>query len=168
MNKKENGVTLVALTVMIILMLIIAGITIYNGKESIKQAKLEELRTNMLLIEAKAKECVEDANFKIGINETDTEKIANVRKEVYEGIGLVAVTDTQKTIPSLPSGISSKETLYWVTEETLKNWGLNHIKLDEDEAYFVDFNEKNVTVEIYNNMGYNGKYSLTDINQIDE
>ena len=42
MNKKENGVTLVALTVMIILMLIIAGITIYNGKESIKQAKLEE------------------------------------------------------------------------------------------------------------------------------
>ena len=64
---KERGVTLVALVVTIAVLSIIAGIAIYTGKDTIKRANLEELRTNMLLIEAKAKGLVEEANFKIGL-----------------------------------------------------------------------------------------------------
>ena len=64
--EKNNGVTLLALVITIVVLLIIAGITVYEGKETINRAKLEELRTNMLLIQAKSKEYVEEANFKIG------------------------------------------------------------------------------------------------------
>ena len=35
--KNDKGVTLVALTITIIVLLIIAGIAIYNGKESVKR-----------------------------------------------------------------------------------------------------------------------------------
>ena len=60
--KENKGITLIALMVTIIILLIIVGIAIYNGKETIQKANLEELRTNMLLIEAKAKGLVEEKN----------------------------------------------------------------------------------------------------------
>ena len=45
--EKNNGVTLLALVITIVVLLIIAGITVYEGKETINRSKLEELRTNM-------------------------------------------------------------------------------------------------------------------------
>ena len=50
--KNNKGITLIALTITIIILLILASITIYSGKESIKKAQLESLKTNMLLIKA--------------------------------------------------------------------------------------------------------------------
>ena len=44
--KKNKGVTLVALAITIVVLLIIAGISIYAGKDTIKRANLESLRTN--------------------------------------------------------------------------------------------------------------------------
>ena len=70
--EKNNGVTLLALVITIVVLLIIAGITVYEGKETINRSKLEELRTNMLLIQAKSKEYVEEANFKIGKSRGET------------------------------------------------------------------------------------------------
>ena len=55
---KNKGITLVALTITIIILLIIAGISISVGKSMIKKANLEELKTNMLLIKTKGKEYV--------------------------------------------------------------------------------------------------------------
>lgn len=60
--KRNNGVTLVALIVTVIILLIIAGIATYSGIGIIRNANLEALKTNMLLIEAKAKEYVEEVN----------------------------------------------------------------------------------------------------------
>lgn len=168
--KNEKGITLVALTITIILMLIIASITIYSGKSVIKEAKLEELKTNMLLIEAKARECVEDANFKIGLSQDDESKIESVREEVYGNAKLLISTETTANIPNeILSNVdySNNEILYWVTPETMEAWGLNKIQLEEGEAYFIKFNEKDVSVEVYNNLGYEGSYSLTKINQIE-
>ena len=166
--KNEKVITLVALTITIILMLIIASITIYSGKSVIKEAKLEELKTNMLLIEAKARECVEDANFKIGLSQDDETKIESVRAEVYGNANLKLSTQTTVNIPNeISSDVTTNEILYWVTPETMKAWGLNKIELEDGEAYFIKFNEKNVSVEVYNNLGYEGSYSLTKINQIE-
>ena len=79
--KQDKGITLIALMVTIIILLIIAGIAIYNGKETIQRANLEALRTNMLLIEAKAKGLVEEANFQLGPEKTGD--LANIRKSIY-------------------------------------------------------------------------------------
>lgn len=68
--KNNKGITLIALSITIIVLLILASITIYSGTESIKKAQLENLKTNMLLIKAKAKEYVEQASFKNGVDDT--------------------------------------------------------------------------------------------------
>lgn len=48
--------------------------------------------------------------------------------------------------------------------------GLSNIKLsDTDGLYIVKYDIKNAKVEeIYNTKGYEGKYSLTDIEQIEK
>ena len=84
-KKSTSGITLIALAITITVLAILIGISIYSGKETIQQAKLEELKTNMLLIQAKSKEYVEKANFKMGINpdEKTTEEKQKIRNEVY-------------------------------------------------------------------------------------
>lgn len=163
--KNEKGITLIVLAVTIIIMLIIASIAIYAGTESIKNAKLEALKTNMLLIQAKAKEYVEEVSFKIGVTSgVDATEVQNrtnqARTEIYiNDAQLEAVTDTSK-IPGLTS-----ENTYKVGQEALKKMGLEQIENTEGE-YWVTFDEENCTVEVYNTEGYQGKYSLTDIENI--
>ncbi len=156
----QKGITLIALVITIIILLIISGIGIYAGTNSIKKVELEELKTNMLLIEAKAREYVEEANFKIG-KETDEKEKDKIKEEVYEINGNLpkAVDEGVKEVdPSIPIN-----ECYVVTEGVLKSWGLNKIKLDTDEKYLLKFDEENITVQIYNTKGYDGKYSLTDL-----
>ena len=160
--KKNKGITLISLIVTILVLMIIAGISVYSGKEIIKEAKLEELRTNMLLIQAKAKEYVEQASFKMGPEPVDAEKKENVRQEVYGGVGLEKATGI-----TVPSEIPISE-CYKVTTNTLKLWGLDKIDLEEGEYYLIKFDETNNTAEIYNTLGINGKYSLTEIETIEE
>ena len=58
---------------------------------------------------------------------------------------------------------------YKLTEDNLKDMGLSNIKLsDTDELYIVKYDIQNAKVEIYNTKGYEGKYSLTDIEQIEK
>ncbi len=159
--KDKNGVTLIALVVTIMVLMIIAGIAIYSGREIIQDAKLESLRTNMLLIQAKSKEYVEEATFKMGISPDDSKK-AEVRQEVYEQTAMLEKADN---VPS-EFEISDTSTCYWLTKTAQDNWGLQDIELKDNEKYLIKFDEQNQIVEIYNTLGFDGKYSLTGINQI--
>lgn len=162
MNFEDNrGITLVALVVTIIVLLILAGIGINTGISSMEKVKLEELKTNMLLIEAKARECVEEANFRMGAT-TDETVVESVRKEIYEVNNKLEKANSTNVPNSL--GEIDLTDCYVITQETFDLWGLNKIKLSEDEKYLVRFNEKEIKVEeVYNTKGYDGKYSLTKI-----
>lgn len=165
---KNRGVTLISLVITIIVLLIIAGISVYSGKEIIKKARLEELRTNMLLIEAKAKQYVEEANFKMGINPDDDKK-SEVRTEVYIDTAKLASASDMTTDSSIPTS-----ECYKLTQEAIESWGLNEIELEKEEKYLIQFNDTiteentSLSVEIYNTKGYNGVYSLTEIESIEE
>ena len=164
-TKKETGVTLVALSITIVVLLILATIAINGSTSIIKRAKLEEMKTNMLLIQAKAREYVEDATFKMGIN-PDEPKKANVRSKVYEeNAKLQKVAEGE--VPS-NFGITDTTTCYWLTPEAQTNWGLSKMQLEKDEKFLIEFKEADVTVEVYNTKGYQGNYSLTAMEQIQE
>ena len=160
--EKNNGVTLLVLVITIVVLLIIAGITVYGGKETIKKAKLEELKTNMLLIQAKSKEYVEEANFKIG-KSTDETKIAEIRKAIYETEAKLEPATGISTSSEIP--VSE---CYKVTAEAMKQWGLDKVELKNKEYYLIKFDDSNATVEVYNTLGYNGRYSLTEIDNIEK
>lgn len=160
--KQDKGITLIALMVTIIILLIIAGIAIYNGKETIQRANLEALRTNMLLIEAKAKGLVEEANFQLGPEKTGD--LANIRKKIY-------VEDNELSAASENSNIPSefiKDNVYVFTRETATLWGLDNVYGEPESGgyYLIAFDEENASVEIYNTLGYQGRYSLTDIDEL--
>lgn len=64
MNIKNNkGITLIALIITVIIILIIGGITIYEGSKLVDEAKYEDVKTNMLLLQAEIKNYVEQAKF---------------------------------------------------------------------------------------------------------
>ena len=162
----NNGVTLVALAITILVMIIIASIGVYAGTETIQRANLESKKTNMLLIQGKAKEYVEKVNYRFGVMPEDlTEEQKNsIRSEIYENEGkLQKVVDAGITIPDFNIDINK---CYYVTSETLEIMGLNKISLDKNEKYYVEFDEENIKVEVYSTNGFQGKYSLTDIDNI--
>ena len=154
--KKEKGVTLILLVITIIIITIIAGIAIYTGTESIKKAKFESIKTDMMLIKAKAREYVEKASFEFGPN-SDEEKKVNIREKIYE----TEAGFEKGSISQIPE--EKQNNAYKVGSEALAKMGLNNI--DENE-YYVAFDETNVTAEVYSKTGYNGKYSLTELDEI--
>ena len=82
--KENKGITMVALVIIVILLLILVGVSTGTGGNLIKQTKLENLKTNMLLIKVKAKEYVENANFNLGTTfeklTDETEKNNRIQK----------------------------------------------------------------------------------------
>ena len=161
-TKKIKGITLIALMITVVILLILVGISVYEGSSMIKKAQLEEIKTNMLLIQAKSKEYVEEAIFKMGINPTD-EKKNEVRQEVYVN---EAGLEKAGSIPS-QFGFSDTSLSYWLTLTAQENWGLSELELEEGEKYLIRFNEENETVEVYNTLGYDGLYSLEEINKVE-
>lgn len=159
MKRENKGITLVALIITITVLLILAGISFYKGKETIQRAELEELKTNMLFIQAKAKEYVEEANFKMGINPTE-DKISEIRNSIY--VGQEKLQEVDVLPPQIPQ--MGNCAYYTMTSETKQKWGLE--KLEDEEDYIIEFNETDASVQIYYLPGYNGKYSLSDIDKI--
>lgn len=184
MNIKDNkGITLIVLVVTIVVLLIIAGVTITAGTESIKRAKLETLRTNMLLIKAKGKEYCEEANFRAGIiNESDTAEAK--AEKIQKGINFLS---TDKNLPSaevseLPVQLEAEETYDYVAKldteapnnGVLKELGLNEVANSENAGiFYIGFDIKNNKVEVFNSRGYASKdgttyYRLTQIENLEE
>ena len=164
--KNNKGITLIALSITIVIIIIIASIAVNYGKNSLKVSKLESLKTNMLLIKAKAKEYVEQADFKAGPN-NEYKDGDNLKAEVAAELKGTPETSTFSYIT-----LGEDQYLYNVNSE-LENMGLQNIKLEQDknEKYLVVYDLKNTKVEVYNTVGFNNngdtKYSLTDLQNID-
>lgn len=175
MKKNEKGITLVVLTITIIILLILAGITVYTGKDSIQKANLEGLKTNMLLIETKAREYVENASFDLGIDpQNATEEMkTNAKNELNgEDKGTLVTSDDAIVKNLLNIGIKQEDIdngkVYKLTTENLEKMGINEVESNDEEGWYVIvYNIDDTTAEIYHTIGYQGKYSLTDIEQIE-
>ncbi len=116
----------------------------------------------MLLIKAKAKEYVEQASFKNGVNKSE---ISEEAKNELKGKEANASDYSKQNIT-----INGGEILYKLTSDNLKEMGLKDVKLGSNEEYLVKYNIKDVTVEVYNTSGYenNGTtvYSLSELEKI--
>ena len=166
--KKNRGITMVALVITIVVLLIIAGISIGAGNNAIKNSKLENLKTNMLLIEAKAKEQIENAKFRLGTNTAKGEFIGD---EIVDGI--IFNNNAQITKEKIQEDNTNNIYYYKLSTQNLTDMGLKNVKSDEKNGYFIvkyNLKDKDSTIEIYNTKGFddegNISYSLTDIKQV--
>ena len=162
-KKNNKGITLLALVIIIVIITIIAGITIRYAMEAIRLATLQNTKTNMLLIEAKAKEYVENANFDLGIKP----------EEATEELKGTLVTNRELLASKLPDiGISASDitngNVYKLTSEDLENMNIRGVESNDEKGWYVIvYNIPNASAKIYHTYGVkleSGeiKYALDD------
>lgn len=144
--QSNNGITLLALTVTIIVLIILASISINEGKNLIKDAKVDSIVTNMLTIKGKAKVYAEETNSKIW-NLSDEEK-STKRVEIYESdYSMTSITFNNSLIEADLSDEIKNEgyECYSITSNTLEKMGFDELAKEEGDKYAVVYNSKDFT-----------------------
>lgn len=144
MRKNQKGITIVSLAITIAVILIISSIGISTGMSLINTARFQELTTNMLLIQAKAKAEAEKHNF-------DAESI------VLTGVKIESDSVEQ---------LEDSELLYKLSQDDLTNWGLRNVRLKEGEYFVVDYDINNNGEVYFLPNGFKYKSSLTSETKI--
>ena len=166
--KNQKGITLIALTITIIVMLIIASITIYAGIDLVKQAKLQDLVTNMLLVQVKAKEYLEEVKFQTA-NMTDSEQIEQVKTENLKGKKIIENTDVQSQVEKTGVIDTAKlDEYYYLEQSNLDEMGLEELNPEEYGYFILKYDLENMKIEVINTMGYNGNYTLEQLQQLQQ
>ena len=183
---KNRGITIVSLVITLVVLLIVVGISVGLGGKMIRKSELENIKTNMLLIEVKAKEYVEKANFNLGaIDKIDIkneeEKQQEIQKRIDNAKGeLVGTIISDSSI--FPESLNiTNDTItadngnyiyyYKLTTEDLGNMGFSNVKSDDDNGwYLVRYDVKNIDVEVYNTKGFeveeNTYYTANEIENL--
>lgn len=172
--KKNKGITIITLVITIVILLILSAITIETGGNIIEQSKIENLKTNMLLIKVKGKEYLENANFKLGTKiETVSEEERNKRIETAKSE--LKGEDITNNISEYENIIKKEESqyifYYKLNNQNLIEMGLTNVKSDEKEGWFIiKYDIQNIIIEVYNTKGIGNEegryYSLNQLENL--
>lgn len=152
MEINSKGITIVSLIITIIILLIIGGTTVYIGTSVIKQATLQTVNTNMMLIQAKTKTIAEQAKF-------------NNNQDNYKGTVLSEVSGNKKIDEMINVGIiDDTSKFYLLSKDDLVSMGLE--KIDIEDGYIVNYEtEEVIYVKGYENDGIT-YHKLTDMKNV--
>ena len=153
MNLKNNkGITLLALIITIIVILIIAGITIYGGSNLIKEVEAEDVKTNMLLIQAEVKNFAEQAKFENktvedfetgitieGNEEGVTSKLVLQKTDIIDGAQFYKIDSLNSENINIPNTIDTNIYYVFISADDSGNIGMYD---DEKKTY-------DIRVEVY-------------------
>ena len=174
LNLKQNkGITLVALTVMIIVISILAGISITQGTGLIEKTKLENYKTNMITIKAKSKVYAEEISAEIWDVSDKESKRAELYLEKYK---MEKMSDDADIVSKVNENINSGNgcECYKMTKEALKQMGLEDISNDANDGdYVVIYNKdsyKNIEVMYVLGIRYKGSiyYTLSSLQELEQ
>ena len=165
--RNESGKSIIILVIVTILIMIGVAVVINYAKGIMQETKVQDLRTNMLLMQAETKKGLEKVCFEtVNLNETkeeDLKKINEIKAEYLEGTILSnAPTEVQDAVKSVPE-VTFDENCYYLDEQTLKEIGIEDINTDEFGYFIVKYDFKTTNIEVINTNGYDGNYTLTQI-----
>lgn len=148
MLKKENGIGMVALFVVIIIIIAIIAVAVYIGHSAVRAKDLEDLKTDLLRVQAKVKVKAEEYHGKKEENALVGEEPS---EEILNKVGIAEMTDKVKVL----------------SQEDLDQMGL--ADMEADKQYVVDYEDQ----EIYWVNGYKTKegnvyYKLSEIENLSE
>ena len=146
--KKENGLSMIALILIVVIITIAIVIGVKYIKGYIAKEKDDDIKTNMLLIQGKITEI---AN-KHTVDEAENGLIGIKLNLEDENIEYNISDELKETLKNLQDA-----DLYILTKEDLENLSVKNIEVNKDEFYIVDYNSE----EVYYSLGINGQYKLT-------
>ena len=168
----NKGVTLTSLVITIIVLIIISAITVDISKEVVQQAKLQDLKTNMLLIQAKAKIYTEEVTFQTAnldsAKEEDATKILEIKNSKLKGTALENCSTRIKTAMQ-NVGVTDTTDFYYLSQKNLSEMGIN-IDIPNEAYYLVKYNFEDTEVVFTKGIKYKEKtyYKLSEISQIEQ
>lgn len=136
-------------------MLILVTITIKFGTGQIEKAKLEDLKSIMLIIKGKAKIIIDKEAF----------------GETYNNEGMIKITDEAASKYNIPDRLKDslkdlEQTDLYIWEQVAMDNNNIDVTITNTDFYIIDYSTK----EIYYSLGYTYEqktyYSLTDIQNI--
>lgn len=166
--KEDKGITLVALIIMVIVIIILAGVSLTQGSELLKTTKVETYVTNMITIRAKAKVYAEEVNAATW----DVQDKSSIRGELYsEKYNMTKPGNESELIAKVDENVNKGNGVefYQITKQTLTKMGLEDLAEEvNDGDYVVAYDAGDYTnLDIIYTKGieYNGKklYTLSSL-----
>ena len=161
----------VTLIIAIIIIVAIAVTIMIVMQNAIQKANLQDLRTNMLLIQGKAKTYTENVSVETANldekKEEDNTKIAEVKDQKLKGTALENCKENIKN-EAKKAGIEDTKDCYYLSQEDLKQMGIN-IEVEKDTHYLVKYNFEDTEVVYTKGYEYNNEtyYKLSDLKNIE-
>ena len=167
--RNESGKSIVTLVILTILIIIGASVIINYAKQMMVQTKEQDLRTNMLLMQAEVKKGLEEVCFRtVNLNsekEEDLAKINEIKEEYLDGTILSnSPEEVQEATKGVPE-FNFDENCYYLDENTLNEMGIKDITEEQYGYFIVKYDFSNANVEVICTKGYDGNYTLTQINE---
>ena len=161
--RKQYGVAISVLSIGIVIIIAIASIIVHYVEDMVEENILQDLRTNMLLIQAETKKDLEEVCFQTAKldskKEEDLATINEIKNENLKG-KLVQGSEIEN---SIPQEINIDENCYYLDENNLSEIGVKDLDSNEYGYFIVKYDFSNITVEVMNTKGYEGKYTLTQL-----
>lgn len=148
--KKEKGLALIALIIMVIVIGIIVLIGVKYAEEYLENQKKEDIKSIMLSIQG----VITNISNK---HEVDAEQniLIGTKIELENNTTEYIITEQLK---SILQSIENAD-FYILNQEELNNNGVKNVHINNTEFYIVDYNSK----EVIYSLGLNEKYKLSDM-----
>ena len=152
--RSENGLSFIGTIILVIIIAVITFGVVYFVRIQADKEQAEDIKTNMLLVQAKVKKLSGDY-------------ILEEKEEVLVGTKLSEMQEEQPIKDFLEKelfDIDEKDKKYYVlNQQNLNDMGLNNVVLEENAYYIVEYTSS----EVYYTNGYldeNGNlhYSVSD------
>ena len=91
-KKNISGITLISLVITIIILLILASITVYSGKNLIKSSKFEVFSTELKLMQMEVNELYQNKNFTLGKELSISTEVSSQANKVFSALGITDQT----------------------------------------------------------------------------
>ena len=145
----QNGVTLIALTITVIVLLILASVAVYSGMDIIESSKVTTFTAEMKIMQTQVNSLYDQ--WKSGdINKDEKGKSLDYNTEVQEQVNKVLVTELD---------ITDTTGYRYFDKETLENLNIEGIT----QEFFVNIEKREVVS--YKGLRYKGDmyYTLTQL-----
>lgn len=167
--RNEGGKSIVTLVILTILIMIGAIAIVNYAQQMMYETKAQDLKTNMLLMQAEVKKGLEEVCFNtVNLDEKKEEhltKINEIKNEYLKGIKLSdSPSEVQEATKNVPD-VTFDESCYYLDEMILNEMGIQDIDSNQYGYFIVKYDFSNAGVEIINTNGSDGKYTLTQMIQ---
>ncbi len=148
--KKESGLTIVALVIIIVAVGIIIFAGLQYAKQYINKQEVEDTKATMLAIQTV-------------ITNIQNKHIVDEENNPLEGTNLNLEENTTgyNISEKLKESLQTQENanLYILNKEELQKHGVNDVEINETKFFVVDYNSG----EVFYSLGVDGKYKLSEI-----